>query len=97
MKIPGGGGDFPGGGGAEGPGGCRRQIGELGGGGGYFFFFFGAEMSTKNPTCVVARGSTVCKLVSLQRQVDLQGMFVKIGDFIQSKGFLVEFLENRRS
>ena len=27
----------------------------------------------------------------------LQGAFVKIGDFIKFKGFLVEFLENRRS
>ena len=38
--------------------------------------------------------STVCKLGALQRYVDLQGAFVKIGEF---KGFLVEFLENRRS
>ena len=41
--------------------------------------------------------STVCILGALQRQVDLQGVFVKIGDFIKFKGFLVEFLENRRS
>ena len=27
----------------------------------------------------------------------LQGAFVKIGDFIKPKGFLVEYLENRRS
>ena len=27
----------------------------------------------------------------------LQGVFVKIGDFIRFQGFLVEFLENRRS
>ena len=27
----------------------------------------------------------------------LQGVFVKIGDFIKFDGFLVEFLENRRS
>ena len=41
--------------------------------------------------------STVCILGALQRQVDLQGAFVKIGDFIKFQGFLVEFLENRRS
>ena len=29
--------------------------------------------------------------------MDLQGVFVKSGDFIKFKGFLVEFLENRRS
>ena len=29
--------------------------------------------------------------------MDLQGVFVKIGDFIKFKGFLVEFLENKRS
>ena len=29
--------------------------------------------------------------------MDLQGVFVKIRDFIKCKGFLVEFLENRRS
>ena len=28
--------------------------------------------------------STVCKLGALQRQVDLQGVFVKTGDFIKS-------------
>ena len=26
-----------------------------------------------------------------------RGVFLKIGDFIKFKGFLVEFLENRRS
>ena len=31
--------------------------------------------------------STVCILGALQRQVDLQGVFVKIGDFIKFKGF----------
>ena len=31
------------------------------------------------------------------KQVGLQGVFVKIGDFIKFKGCLVEFLENRRS
>ena len=41
--------------------------------------------------------STVCILGALQRRVDLQGVFVKIGDFLKFKGFLVEFLENRRS
>ena len=41
--------------------------------------------------------STVGILGALQRQVDLQGVFVKIGDFIKFKGSLVEFLENRRS
>ena len=41
--------------------------------------------------------STVCILGALQRQVDLQGVFVKIGDSIKFKGFLVEFLENMRS
>ena len=41
--------------------------------------------------------STVCKLAAFHRQVDLQGAFVKISDFIRFKGFLVEFLENRRS
>ena len=39
--------------------------------------------------------STVCILGALQRRVDLQGVFVKIGDFIKFKGFLVEFLENK--
>ena len=39
----------------------------------------------------------MCMLGALQRQVDLQGMFVKIGDFIKFKGFLVEFLENKWS
>ena len=34
--------------------------------------------------------STVCILGALERQVDLQGVFVKIGDFIKVKGFLVE-------
>ena len=29
--------------------------------------------------------------------MDLQGVFVKIGHFIKFKGFLVEFLESRRS
>ena len=43
------------------------------------------------------QSSTVCLLGALYRQVDLQGVFVKIGDFIKFKGFLVEFLENRRS
>ena len=41
--------------------------------------------------------STVYILGALQRQVVLQGVFVKIGDFIKFKGFLVELLENRRS
>ena len=41
--------------------------------------------------------ATVCILGALQRHVDLQGVFVKIGDFIKFKGFLVELLENRRS
>ena len=43
--------------------------------------------------------STVGKVEALQRQVDLQGVPVKIGDFIKFKrqGFLVEFLESRRS
>ena len=41
--------------------------------------------------------STACKLGALQRQVDLQGVFVKIGDFTKFKGFLVEFPENRHS
>ena len=36
-------------------------------------------------------------LGALQRQVVLQGAFVKIRDFIKFKGFLVEFLENKRS
>ena len=31
----------------------------------------------------------VCILGALQRQVDLQGVFVKIGDSIKFKGFLV--------
>ena len=35
---------------------------------------------------------------ALQREVDLQGAFVKTGDFLLDlKGFLVEFLENKRS
>ena len=34
---------------------------------------------------------------ALWRQVDLQGVFVKIGDSIKFKGFLVDFLQNRRS
>ena len=41
--------------------------------------------------------STVCILGALQRQAVLQGTFVKVGDFIKFKGFLVEFIENRRS
>ena len=41
--------------------------------------------------------SKVCTLGALQRQAVLQGAFVKIGDFIKFKGFLVEFLESRRS
>ena len=41
--------------------------------------------------------STVCILGALQRHVDLQGVFVKIGDVVKFKGSLVEFLENRRS
>ena len=41
--------------------------------------------------------SKVCILGALYRQVVLQGAFIKIGDFIKFKGFLVEFLENRRS
>ena len=36
--------------------------------------------------------STVCILAALQRQVDLQGVFVKIGDFIKFKGFLEAIL-----
>ena len=43
LKIPGGGGGFPGG--AEGPGGCLRRTGEFGGGG--LNIFFGAETSAK--------------------------------------------------
>ena len=39
----------------------------------------------------------MCMLGALKRQVDLQGVFVKIGDFIKFKGLLVEFLENKRS
>ena len=39
----------------------------------------------------------MCKVGALQRQVDLQGVFVKIGASIKLKGFLVEFLENRSS
>ena len=31
------------------------------------------------------------------KKEDLQGVFVKIGEFIKYKGFLVEFLQNRRS
>ena len=45
----------------------------------------------------VVLNSEVCILGTLQRQVDSQGVFVKIGDFIKFKGLLVEFLENRRS
>ena len=45
----------------------------------------------------LARKSTVCILGALYRQGVLQGAFVKIGDFIKFKGFLVYFLENRRS
>ena len=41
--------------------------------------------------------SKVCIPGALQRQAVLQGAFVKIVDFIKFKGFLVEFLENRRS
>ena len=33
----------------------------------------------------------------IERQAVLQGAFVKIGDFIRFKAFLVEFLESRRS
>ena len=32
----------------------------------------------------------------MYRPVDLQGVFAKIGDFMKCKGFLLEFLENRR-
>ena len=32
--------------------------------------------------------STVCKLGALQKQVDLQGMFVKIGDLLKFKKIL---------
>ena len=39
----------------------------------------------------------MCIPGALQRQLVLQGVFVKIGDFIKFEGFLVEFLENRRS
>ena len=39
----------------------------------------------------------MCILGALQRPVDLQGVFVKIGDLIKFKGFLVEFLQNKRS
>ena len=31
------------------------------------------------------------------KKVDLQELFVKVADFIKLKGFLVKFLENRRS
>ena len=41
--------------------------------------------------------STVSILGALQRQAALQGAFVKIANFINFKGFLVEFLENRRA
>ena len=40
---------------------------------------------------------TVCKLGALSRQVDLQGVFVKIGDITKFKGFVAEFPENKRS
>ena len=33
--------------------------------------------------------STVCKLGALSGQVDVQGVYVKIGDFIKFEGFLV--------
>ena len=36
-------------------------------------------------------------LGALQTQVDLQGVFVKMGDLIKFKGLIVEFLENKRS
>ena len=36
-------------------------------------------------------------LGALQRRVDLQGVFVKIGDFVKFKGLLVEFVENKWS
>ena len=42
--------------------------------------------------------STVCILGALQRQVDLQGVFVNIADSIKLTGSLMaEFLQNRRS
>ena len=41
--------------------------------------------------------STVCILGALQRQAALQGASVNIADFIQFKGCLVGFLQNRRS
>ena len=56
-------------------------------------FFFAPASEIKKS----ANKSTVCILGALKRQVDLQGAFVKIGDFIKFKGFLVEFLESRRS
>ena len=54
------------------------------------------SLKTKGPYFHLFR-STVLKLGALQKQVDLQGVFVKVGDLIKSKGFLAEFLENRRS
>ena len=33
----------------------------------------------------------------LEEQLRVQGVFVKISDFITFKGFLVEFLENKPS
>ena len=32
-----------------------------------------------------------------KRKEDLQGVLVKVGDFVNFKGFLVEFLKNRSS
>ena len=41
--------------------------------------------------------SKVCMLGAMYRQGVLQWAFVKIGDFINFKGFMVESLETRRS
>ena len=48
--------------------------------------FQGAEQSKQNQN-----------MNHIVRQAALQGVFVKIGDFLQFRGFPVEFLENRRS
>ena len=81
------GGWFPGGGGGFQEGCLERTV---------EFFWGGAKPFFSGPKCPpsivfflqVQLISTVCIL---------QGVFVKIGDFVKFKGFLVEFLQSRRS
>ena len=61
--------------------------------------FFRGRISRRIPVIPQKRAifNSVHTRLHCKDKRDLQGVFVKIGDFVKFKGFLVEFLENRRS